>query len=56
MGLWIGVAVVAVAIFGLAALGSWRRRGRGSGDLLADQRNLGAGLESQLRQRSRGSR
>ena len=56
MGFLIGAGVVLVVILGLAALGSWRRRGRASDALLGDQRNQGAGLENRLRQRSRGIR
>jgi hypothetical protein len=52
MGLWIGMGVVLVVILGLAALGSWRRRGRSQGDLMADgRRDL---TENRLRTRSRG--
>ena len=54
MGSWIGVAVVLVVVFGLAALGSWRRRWRSDSDLLADGRP--DQTENRLRGRSRGFR
>jgi hypothetical protein len=49
MVVWIGIVVVIVLLAGIA---SWRRRGRSSGDQLADQRpDL---TENVLRTRSRG--
>jgi hypothetical protein len=52
MELWIGVGVVLAVVVGLAGLASWRRRGRFSGDLLADQRpDLS---ENAMHTRSRG--
>ena len=50
MGFYIGVSVVLLVFFGMAAIGSWRRRGRRGSDLLPDARE--DQTENVLRQRS----
>jgi uncharacterized iron-regulated membrane protein len=47
--LLVGSAAVIAFFFLLAGVGAWRRRGRSDADLLADQRNMLAARENQLR-------